>query len=150
MIDSMKEQLQRSIKEKQVLENIDMTKTSKLQELEYKMKGMDLGKNLNVEKLIDLIIKQDKELRDVRKSEQYWKQRVQSAEGETGVKVAALKKQVQSASHASCWPEYTSRKSPAASTAPPRLLQSSPRPRVHDLLQSRGGPCGGPCGCSPG
>ena len=33
------------------------------------MKGMDLSKNLNVEKLIELIIKQDKELRDLRKSE---------------------------------------------------------------------------------
>lgn len=60
------------------------------------MKGMDLSKNLNVEKLIELIIKQDKELRDLRKSEQYWKQRVQTVEGETGAKVAALKKQVQS------------------------------------------------------
>lgn len=65
----MKEQLQRTHKEKQVLTNLDKTKTGKLQELEYKMKGMDLSKNLNVEKLIELIIKQDKELRDLRKSE---------------------------------------------------------------------------------
>lgn len=33
------------------------------------MKGLDLSKNLNVEKLIDLIIKQDKELKELKKSE---------------------------------------------------------------------------------
>lgn len=37
------------------------------------MKGLDLSKNLNVEKLIELIIKQDKELKELRKSEQYLK-----------------------------------------------------------------------------
>lgn len=59
IIDNMKEQLQRNLKERQVLQNIDITKTSKLQELEYKMKGMDLNKSVNVEKLIDMLIKQD-------------------------------------------------------------------------------------------
>jgi len=95
LIDSMKEQLQRSIKEKQVLENIDMTKTSKLQELEYKMKGMDLSKNLNVEKLIDLIIKQDKELKELRKSEQYWKSQLKNKDGEHNTKLNVLRKQVE-------------------------------------------------------
>ena len=80
----MKEQLQKTHKEKQVLANLDKAKTGKLQELEYKMKGLDLSKNLNVEKLIELIIKQDKELKELRKSEQYLKQRVQNIHGEVG------------------------------------------------------------------
>lgn len=57
-----------------------VNRASKLQELEYKMKGVELGKNLDVEKLVELLLKKDKDLKEMKRSEAYWMNRAKNAE----------------------------------------------------------------------
>ena len=40
----------------QILESLQQTKTSKLNELQYKVKKMELNKNVNVEKLVEILM----------------------------------------------------------------------------------------------
>lgn len=56
LIGKLKDEFKSNQKGMQILESLQQTKTNKLNELQYKVKKMELNKNVNVEKLVEILL----------------------------------------------------------------------------------------------
>ena len=65
-MDKLKEEFQNNIRQKSVLENIQKAKQNKVNELEYKAKRFEMSKDINVEKLTEILFKQDAEIKELK------------------------------------------------------------------------------------
>lgn len=93
--DKLKEQLDKNAKQTVVLETLNQNKQQKLQELEYKMKGFDLSRHMNAEKLIDLLLKQEQEIKQLKNSETFLKSQLKTFNKDGLRDVNALRSQLQ-------------------------------------------------------
>ena len=57
LIGKLKEEYQKNVKEKQVLENLQVSRLGKMKELEHKAQHFELSKNVDVEKLVEVLLK---------------------------------------------------------------------------------------------
>ena len=71
LIQKLKEEYKHKQKTLQILESQQITKTSKLNELSYKVGKLELNKNIDVEKLIEVLLKQTRDIEAMKENESH-------------------------------------------------------------------------------
>lgn len=71
---------------------MQVSRTSKLRELEHKAQHYELSKNINVEKLVEVLLKQDKENKELKDSISHLKNSLVMAERDYETKLATMRR----------------------------------------------------------
>ena len=93
-MEKLKEEFQSNIRQKSVLENIQKSKQNKVDELEYKAKRFEMSKNINVEKLTEILFKQDEEIKSLKQNEIHIQNSLKKAQKDFELKRTEMQKRI--------------------------------------------------------